>query len=200
MGVFGGSFDPPHTGHFVAAQEVLEVLRLHKMLFVPARRSPHKPDPPVAPDRLRLEMLREAIAGDSRFEATGIELGREAPSYTVDTLRQLATEQTNVRLFLLMGADQWASFDRWQEPERIVELAELAVMSRAGDAARVVAPDAGAADLSSARVHEIAVPRIDVSSTDLRRRAAERRSLRYLVPDPVRRIIEGEKLYSETFP
>lgn len=191
LGVFGGTFDPIHVGHLAAAQDVLEALGLDRVLFVPALRSPHKPDDPLSPAPLRLRMVRAAVEEDPRFEASDVELRREGLSYTGDTLRELA--KGGRALSLILGADQWAAFARWREPREIARLARIVVMAREGDAPGRVDP--GFEDGPPPPFVEVPVTRIDVSSTRLRERARSGRSVRYLVPEAVRRIIEAEKLY-----
>jgi nicotinate-nucleotide adenylyltransferase len=193
VGVFGGTFDPVHIGHLAVAQDALEVLRLDRILFVPAARSPLKPDPPRAEGAVRARMLREAVAGDSRFEVCDLELHRAAPSYMVETLTQLHDELPGCQLVLLLGADQWAGFGRWRRPREIAHLSELAVLARSGEHPAEVDPGLGTG--VPLPFTEVPVTRVDLSSTRIRRRVSEGRSSRYLVPEAVRRIIEGEKLY-----
>lgn len=183
IGVFGGTFDPVHVGHLAIALAALETLPLDRVVFVPARRSPLKSREPVAGPEQRLEMLRLATRGEPRFEVSRIELDREGPSYTADTLEALSGEG---RLFLILGADAGAELDRWKDPERVRALATLVVARRPG--AAVAAPP-GAMTLE--------VPLMDISARELRARAARARSLRYLVPDPVCRYIEEHALYRE---
>jgi nicotinate-nucleotide adenylyltransferase len=184
IGVLGGSFDPPHLGHLVAAGEVAETLSLDQLLLVPCGVPPHKPDRVLAPGPLRLRMLRESVEADPVLRSSGVELEREGPSWTVDTLQALARVHQGAELFLVMGADQWAGFRHWREPDRIRELAQVVVMTRQGQGAGDPAP-----------ALEVPVPRIDISSTRIRERVRDGRSFRFLVPDPVRRIIEAESLY-----
>lgn len=193
LGVFGGTFDPVHVGHLVAAQDVLESLSLDRVLFVPARRSPHRPAEPRAPSEARLRMVHSAIEGDERFGVTDLELRRESPSYTVDTLRHLSAEDPEASLVLIIGADQWSEFSRWREPGEIVRLAELAVMARSGERPTATSPGFGLGVAPS--FVEVPVTRIDVSASLVRERAAAGRSTRYLVPEGVRRIIEADNLY-----
>jgi nicotinate-nucleotide adenylyltransferase len=194
LGVFGGTFDPLHLGHLAAAQDTLEFLGLGRILLVPARHSPHKAGEPHASAESRLRMVREAVADDPRFEVTELELRRAGPSYTIDTLGEIAAGNPGVPLVLMIGVDQWASFGRWRRPREILEVAALAVMTREGEHPADADPgfDDGGPPPSFV---EVPVTRMDISSTALRRRASAGASLRYLVPDPVRRIIEAEKLY-----
>ena len=193
LGVFGGTFDPLHTGHLIAAQDVLEALSLDRVLFVPAWRSPLKSEQPQASPDARMSMVRSAIKGDSRFEVSDIEIERAGPSYTVDTLRVLASERPGVRLVLILGADQWAQFGDWHEPREIVSIAELALLTRAGDRPRDLY--SSFEDGPPRLFAEVSVTRMDVSASLVRSRAREGRSIRYLVPEPVRRIIEADNLY-----
>jgi nicotinate-nucleotide adenylyltransferase len=185
IGVFGGTFDPPHVGHVSAARDVADALSLDRVLWLPARRSPHKPDAALSADRVRLEMAREAARADDRFEVDSLELERPAPSYTVDTLAALRDRLgPGHELFLIIGVDQWRAFDRWHEPERVRSLATIAVMDRGGES---VHEEPG--------VVRVPVRRVDISSTKVRAAAAEGRSLAGLVPTGVASIIRRERLY-----
>ena len=184
LGIYGGAFDPPHLGHLVAASDACGALGLDRLLWIPSAVHPLKPVRTAAP--LRLEMVRAAIQGDSRFAADDLELRRTGPSYTVDTLRELRAREPGAELFFLTGADNLAELPRWREPDEIARLATLAVVSRAGDALPGDPPYPAVA---------VAVTRVDVSSTEVRRRVAAGQSIRYLVPDAVRAVIERERLY-----
>jgi nicotinate-nucleotide adenylyltransferase len=186
VGIFGGTFDPPHLGHVRVAADVAELLNLDRVLWIPARRSPHKPDVALTPDAVRLEMTRAAVEADPRFEVSDVELQRPAPSYTVDTLRALRTRfDAGTELFLIIGIDQYEAFGSWHEPGAIRQLATLAVMDREG--AGVEEEEEG--------VVRVAVERVDVSATEVRARAAAGESIAALVPTGVARIIERERLY-----
>jgi nicotinate-nucleotide adenylyltransferase len=180
IGVFGGSFDPVHIGHLAIANEALDELGLERVYFVPARRSPLKQDGPIAGADDRLAMLTAAIVGEPRFRVSPAELDRTAPSFTVDTLESLRGEGD---LFLILGSDAYADFERWREPARIRELATIVLAARPG------APNAPAG------VRMLDSPLMDISSRELRARAARGRSLRYLVPEAVLRYIEEHRLY-----
>jgi nicotinate-nucleotide adenylyltransferase len=186
--VYGGTFDPPHLGHLVAASEACEALGLHRVLWVPSAVHPLKGGRVRTPPELRLEMVRAAIAGDPRFAADDLELRRRGPSYTVDTLRELRGREPGAELFFVAGADILGELSRWREPDEVLRLATLVVVSRAGEAL----PPAGGVP---ARAVEIT--RVDVSSTQVRRLAAAGQSIRYLVPEAVRAVIERERLYRD---
>jgi nicotinate-nucleotide adenylyltransferase len=186
LGIFGGTFDPPHLGHLVVAQDACSALGLDRVLFVVAAAPPHKHGRAFAPAPLRLAMLRAALAGDDRFLPSDLELGRAGRSYTVDTLRQLRADQPDAQLFLLIGADQAREFRTWREPDEIARLATVVALSREGDSG----PTPGDAALRT-----LAVTRLDISATDIRRRVAAGEPVRYLVPDAVAAIIRREHLY-----
>lgn len=184
LGVYGGAFDPPHLGHLVAAADACDALGLHRLLWVPSAVHPLKAVRTAAD--VRLEMVRAAIAGDGRFAADDLELRRTGPSFTVDTLRALREREPDAALFFVTGADNLAELPRWREPDEIVRLATLAVVTRAGDALPADAPFPAVS---------VPVARMDVSSTEIRRRVADGRSIRYLVPEAVRAVVERERLY-----
>lgn len=180
-GIFGGSFDPIHHGHLILARAALEELGLDRIVFIPANLSPHKADTRPATGEERLEMVQLAIRGEEGFEASDVELRRPAPSYTVDTLRELKAIHPDDKFVLLIGADNVAKFDTWRAPDEIRKLADIAVLDRAGGAAS----------------HQWPVVRrlIDISSTDIRARVAAERSIRYLTPDSVCDYIAARGLY-----
>ena len=182
IGVFGGTFDPVHVGHLAIALAALESVPLDRVLFVPVRRSPLKDRDPLASTADRVAMLETAIASEPRFALSRAELEREGVSYTVDTLEQLRSQG---ELFLILGSDALADLARWRAPDRIRELATILVAARPG------APEPGA--MHGARAFD--APRLDISSRELRARAARGMSLRYLVPDAVWEHIRRRGLY-----
>jgi nicotinate-nucleotide adenylyltransferase len=186
LGVFGGTFDPPHIGHLIAAQDARSALGLDRVVFVPAAVPPHKRTEAITPPGTRLAMVRAAIAGDAGFELDDLELRREGPSWTVDTLRALRDRLPDAELFLLIGTDQFAEFETWREPSEIRRLARVAVLTREGESD---APDG---------VRIVQVTRIDVSSTGIRARAAAGEPIRYLVPPAVEALIRLHGLYGAT--
>ena len=185
LGILGGTFDPPHIGHLIAAQEVHRQLGLDRLLLVPAAVPPHKRDERVTPGALRLAMLRAAIGEEDRFEVSEIELERDGPSYTVDTLRTLRDRHPDAGLFLAIGADQLAEFGSWKAPDEIAELATLVAFGRGGRSP----------DTDRWPAETVDVPEIDLSSTRIRERVAAGEPIRYWVPAAVEAIIEREGLY-----
>lgn len=199
LGVFGGTFDPIHFAHLAVAQEAAEALGLERVLFVPAGQPPHKPDRIITSGVHRLAMVELAIAGNDRFAVDREELERDGPSYTVDTLEALeASRQAageSVDLTLILSAEALLGLTTWREPRRVLELARLAVAPRDGY------PAAGPAfmgeqfpDLTD-RVVFLDGPRMRLSASELRKRVAAGRTLRYLVPDAVAAYIDDHALY-----
>ncbi len=179
IGMFGGTFDPPHVGHRIVAMDVVEAVRLDRLMIVPAARPPHRDA--TLPGDARLELARRAFAGDARIDVSDIEFRRDERSYTVDTLERIRADHPEARLFLVMGSDQYEGLSDWWKPERIVEVAELVVMRRAGRA--IVADE-------RFPYRSVDVTRVDLSSTEIRRRLAAGRSVRYLVPDVILEDVE----------
>jgi len=186
LGIFGGTFDPPHIGHLIVAQDAWAALGLDRVIFVPAASPPHKLRSGITPPALRLEMLKAAVAGDPRFEVDDLELRRAGPSYTVDTLRELRARYPAASLFFLLGSDQFRELRSWREPDEIARLARLVVLSRGG------AESEGPSEFPHLRLR---VTRIDLSATEIRARVAAGEPIRYLVPDGVAEIVSRAKLY-----
>ena len=187
IGILGGTFDPPHVGHLIAAQDACSTLALDRLIFVPAAEPPHKQGRTITDARLRLEMLRAAVCDNPQFEVSTIELDRPGPSYTVTTLRELRDRHPGDSLHLLIGFDQVREFDTWRKPAEILEISSVVMLTRAG---------ADQPDRPADFVRRIVpVTRIDISSTLIRSRVAAGESIRYLVPDAVSEIIEREGLY-----
>ncbi|MGH9887244.1 MAG: nicotinate-nucleotide adenylyltransferase [bacterium] len=189
IGLLGGSFDPPHNGHLLIAGDVLEALGLDRVIWIPAGVQPLKGDQVRAAPAQRMEMIRRLIADDPRFELSAIEIERGGLSYTVDTLAALADVWPAAELFWLVGADVLESFHKWKEPARIVELASLVVVQR--DTGETSPPPS----VPAGPVLTVATRRIDISSTEIRRRVRDRKSIRGFVPDAVVDYIAAEGLY-----
>jgi nicotinate-nucleotide adenylyltransferase len=199
IGILGGTFNPPHIGHLVCAQEAHRELELDQVLFVPARIPPHKPVEHEPGAEHRLELCRLAVGDDQRFAVSDLELGREGPSYTVDTLRELSSHESQPELFLIVGGDIAVGLPRWREPEHVLRLATLAIAKRQGTA-RAAVQDTLSTLKGGERSRFFTMPEIGVSSTMIRRRVRAAQPIRYLVPDPVARYIEHHNLYAEENP
>lgn len=195
IGIYGGTFDPVHMGHLVLAETCRETCQLDEVWLTPAAVSPHKQDRPVSSAKERVEMLRFAIAGHSQFRLSKMELERPAPSYTVDTLRALLAEDSKRELVLLMGADALHDFPLWREPDEILRLAQVVAVSRGRTAAPLEHVTQALGEWTRERIQCITMPAIDISASDLRQRARDGRSLRFLTPRPVELFIGQHKLY-----
>lgn len=190
LGIFGGSFDPPHVGHLLVAVDAFEALALDKLIFVPAAAQPLKTEAPAgASPHERLEMVRLAVADDPRFEVSAVEIDRGGLSYTVETLEGLAAERPGAELFLILGRDAIATFDRWKSPARIRELATLGVLMRdEGDSAGTFDAVAG--------MIAIGARRVDISSSEIRERIRQGNPIRGFVAESVERYISATNLYT----
>lgn len=183
LGLFGGTFDPPHAGHLLVASDAFEQLSLDKLVFVPNATQPLKADRPTASAADRLEMVRLVCQGDARFGVDAIEVDRGGLSFTVETLRAYRDRHPDAALFLLIGEDAAQTLPSWREPAAILELAEVIVLTR-GE---------GADGAPGRRLH---TRRIDISATEIRRRVRAGRSIHGFVADDVARYIESHRLYT----
>jgi nicotinate-nucleotide adenylyltransferase len=195
IGLLGGTFNPPHIGHLICAQEASVQLGLERVLLVPVHTPPHKEadgDPGVD---TRVELCELAVAGDERLEVSRLEADVAGRSFTVDTLRGLHSLHPQDQLTFIVGGDMAHSLPAWREPEAVLELAELAVAER--EEVRRADIEARLAGLRGApeRIRFFDMPRIDISSSQIRRRASAGLPIRYLVPDPVAAAIERAGLY-----
>jgi nicotinate-nucleotide adenylyltransferase len=183
IGIFGGTFDPIHHGHLILAREALEVLALDLVIFIPATASPHKPDFASAAPAVRLEMVGAAIEGEPRFAFDAMELERPSPSYAIDTVEALRKREPAAEFFYLVGEDNVARLNTWHRFTELSKLVQFVVLDRTGRQAEHPYP--------VIRRH------LDISATDIRNRVATRRSIRYLVPPAVEKVIRERQLYRE---
>jgi nicotinate-nucleotide adenylyltransferase len=184
IGIYGGTFDPIHHGHLILAREAIEVLALEKVLFVPAAISPHKLHTSPGSTAARLEMLRAALSDEPGFELNDMELSRPGPSFSFDTVRQLLREQPEADFHFLIGEDNVAELETWHRFSELREMVTFVVLDRGGSL--------------SAHLYPTIRRQVDISATDIRKRVASGRSIRYLVPAAVEEIIRREKLYLES--
>ena len=192
IGVMGGTFDPIHHGHLVAAEEARWQFDLGRVVFVPTGRPWQKPvGVSPAEDRYRMTVL--ATASNPAFTVSRLEVDHQGPTYTVDTLRRLrAAQPAGTRLFFITGADAVLQILTWKEPDQVLALAELIAATRPGfDLARLIGQVPGAAG----RVHRMEIPALAISSSDLRTRVARGAPIQYLVPDEVARYLHDHALY-----
>jgi nicotinate-nucleotide adenylyltransferase len=195
VGIFGGTFDPPHIGHLIAAEEARFALRLDTVLFVPAGTPPHKPGVPMAAARHRVAMVEAAIRGNPAFAVARYDVDRPGPHYTVDMLR-LASDALGprVELYFLMGADSLVDLPNWRDPAGILSRATVVAMSRPGYAPDLASLEALVPGLG-AKLVLVEMPLIGIRASELERRAGEGRPIRYQVPDAVIEYVRREGLY-----
>lgn len=195
VGVFGGTFDPPHLGHARAASEALRVLALDRVLWVPSHLSPHKRNHGSSPPGVRWEMVCAALRGEPAFEATRAELDRGGVSYTIDTLRQIRANQPQWELFLILGPDLVDGFGSWTAPAEIASIARLVAL-RSEEREGPAAPGGcGGSASTPAPSHVVDLAPCDVSSSRIRRRVARGRPVSHMVVPAVLAIIQSRKLY-----
>jgi nicotinate-nucleotide adenylyltransferase len=190
LAIFGGSFDPPHVGHLLAASDACDQLGLDRLVFVPAATQPLKAGRATASAAQRLEMVRLTAGDDPRFQVSDVEVERGGLSFTVDTLADFATQFPAADRYLLLGSDVLGSFARWKDPGRVVALARPVLLTRQSDAA-VELPDA----LRNGTVRQLPTRRVDVSSSEIRERIRGGQSIRGFVTDAVAAYIERGGLY-----
>jgi nicotinate-nucleotide adenylyltransferase len=199
VGILGGTFDPVHYAHLVIAEQAREALALDRVVFVPAGMPPHKLDESITPAADRAAMVELAVRDNPAFAMCRIELDRDGPSYTLDTLELLTAEAARQRvvreLFFILSTEVLDDLPTWREPRRILALCRLAVVPRPGaplpDRTWLEARFAGLAD----RIVQIETVPVAHSASDVRRRAAAGHSIRYLVPPPVETYIRDHRLY-----
>ncbi len=189
IGLFGGSFNPPHLAHLIVAETVREQFRLDQVWWIPARRPPHKAEETLVSSQHRLEMTRRATQDHPAFAVSDVEVRRADASYTVETVRALQAAHPDYVFSLLLGGDSLRDFGTWRQPGEIVARVPLIVYRRPGAADIEVEP------YLAGRVRFAEAPLLEISGTEIRARLREGRSIRYLVPDAVRAYIEEHGLY-----
>lgn len=201
--LFGGTFDPVHHGHLIVARAVAEARGFERVTLIPANCPPHKA-PARASAADRLAMLRLAVQGDGLFEVSDLELGRAGPSYTLDTLQAVRGKMGKANLHWLIGMDSLADLPHWHRVEEVLGLARIVIAGRPGPEGESVleglAGKLAVSHLARLRAGVVPTPLIDISSTDIRRRVCEGKSVGYLVPEAVARYIAERGLYQEPDP
>ena len=198
VGVFGGTFDPVHLGHLILAEQCREQANLDQVLFVPAALPPHKQEQAITPFANRVEMLSLAVSGHPPFRIEELEKDRPGPSYTVETLTQLQAQRPGDELCFILGSDSLHDLPLWYQPRRILELATLLVVARADwptFSVQELRQSLQLADDFPLRYKIVEAPLITIASRDIRRRLAEGRSVRYMIPRAVEAYIEDKGLY-----
>jgi len=209
VGILGGTFDPIHYGHLVVAEEVREALSLDRVVFIPAANPPHKQGIAISPAADRAAMVELAIAGNPALTMSRIEMERDGPSYTVDTLEMLAREARHAQIrrefYFILSAEAVAALPTWRAPARILELARLVVVPRPGsptpglDELSALASESGASPADE-RILTVDTLPLAHSASDIRRRSAAGRTIRYLVPPAVEAYICDHRLYRSASP
>ena len=213
IGILGGTFNPIHLGHLRAAEEVCEILGLERVVFVPSAEPPHKEGERgvIAPAKLRCEWVRRAIADNPRFEMDLLEFDRHGPSYTVETLRSFGERLAPEKPVFVIGQDAFAEIETWREPSTVFTLAHFAVITRPPGRERTLAEqlpasvaqqfdlegDFGRHRSAGTWIRRLHISALDVSATDIRRRIREGHSVRYLIPETVRREVISSGIYTE---
>ncbi len=196
VGILGGTFDPVHLGHLIVAEQACVRLDLDRVIFIPTGQPWLRAEQPVAdgPDRLR--MVELAVESNPAFEASSQEIDRPGPTYSVDTLAELSRELgADTVLHCIIGMDALEQFHRWKDPERLVELCHLAIVNRPGHQGVDVNEVVGRYPKAGPRLTLLNVPRMEISSTEIRKRVSEGMSIRYWVPDSVEQYIQEQGLY-----
>ncbi len=195
IGIFGGTFDPPHVGHLILAAEARDQLGLERVLWVVTPDPPHKLGRKITPLETRLEMVQAAICGDAGFELSRVEINRAGPHYSVDTVRILAEANPGAQLFYLMGGDSLHDLPLWKRPaEFIGALDGIGVMRRPQDFVDLPALERQLPGIVS-RVHFVDAPLLEIASSDIRERAAQGRHFCYFLAPQVYQIVESQHLY-----
>jgi nicotinate-nucleotide adenylyltransferase len=190
IGILGGTFNPIHLAHLTVAEEVREKARLDQVMFLPAGQPPHRQGEVIPEGAIRLEMVELGTRENPHFRTSGLELERPGPSYTVDSMRHLREELgTEEELFLIVGADNVLEFASWKEPDSLLRTCNVIVATRPGYSLDRLSP------WMAGHVSVVPVTSMAISSADIRCRVREGRSIRYLVPETVRRLIEARGLY-----
>jgi len=197
LGVFGGTFDPPHLGHLILAAEAHAQLRLDRLLWVLTPDPPHKQGQGVSPLAQRLALVQAAIASEPAFELSRVEIDRPGPHYAVDTLRLLHLAHPGASLLYLMGSDSLRDLPEWRRPVELVAACEaLGVVRRAGEAVDLALLERHIPGIG-AKIRFIETPVFQISASDIRRRIAEGRPYRYYISDSVRQVILAHGLYGQ---
>lgn len=198
IGIMGGTFNPIHLAHLIMAEHAYEQFALDKILFMPSKNPPHKPQKDILPDSLRSRMVQLAIEGNTHFEFSGLELDREGTTYTFETLEELNEKYSENEYYFILGADSLFSIEQWRNPERILELSHIiaAVRDHLSED-KMLEQIAYLTEKFSAKIHLLETPNMDISSQMLREKIKLGQSIRYYVPNEVEQYILEHKLYKE---
>lgn len=198
LGVMGGTFDPVHYGHLVAAETARDELSLDKVIFIPAGKPPHKPDRRITAFRDRYRMMELATAANDFFETSSIEFDRAGPSYTIDTIRAMLVLYPGAEIYFITGADAVLDLDTWKDAGQLLALCYFVAASRPGYQLNGLREKIAAyIDPPEQRILHIEIPALAISATDIRRRVREGKTIKYLLPEPVEEYIYRHALYRD---
>lgn len=196
IGIMGGTFDPIHYGHLVAAETARNKFDLERVIFIPSGAPPHKKECRITESEFRYWMVSQAIADNDYFEVSRIEIERTGLTYTVDTLREMKDKFPDYELYFITGADAFREIFTWRNPDEIIELTQFIGASRPGfDALDFLSELQEQFPQFYQRMHFLEVPALAISSTDIRLRVKNGQSIRYLLPEPVRLFIQKNRIY-----
>ena len=200
IGLFGGTFDPPHLGHLILASEAQFQLELTRLLWTLTPEPPHKQDQPITPVEHRLAMVNLAIADNPSFELSRLELDRPGPHYTLDTIKLVAEQNPDAEIVPVIGGDSLHDLPTWYQPKELLFAAHwIGVMRRPGESANLEALERELPGISS-KVHYVDAPLLEIASREIRSRIADGRPYRYYLPDPVYHYINQHQLYHQSKP
>ena len=195
IGLFGGTFDPPHLGHLILASEAQSQLELDRLLWILTPEPPHKQEQLITSIEHRLAMVKLAIEDNPNFELSRIELDRPGPHYTLDTVKLIAGQNPNAEIVPIIGGDSLRDLPKWHQPKELLYACHwVGVMRRPEDSANLEALERELPGISS-KVHYVDAPLLEIASREIRSRIAEGRSVRYYLPAPVREYINQHHLY-----
>ncbi len=197
IGIFGGTFNPPHLGHLILAMEACDQLQLDRLLWMLTPDPPHKIHLTITPVETRLELLKAAITHEPKFEISTLEMKRPAPQYAVDTIREVKERFPGVELYYLIGGDSLHDFPEWYHPQQIIDMTEgLGVMRRPGDQIDLSLLEQQLPGLTG-KLRFVEAPLLEISSRQIRQRIAQGRAVKYYLPEPVFELIEKLHLYQD---
>ena len=197
VGIFGGTFDPIHMGHLIVAETIMDEFHLDKVVFIPAAVPPHKLDRQISPAKHRYMMTMLATCSNPRFQVSDMEMHRQGPSYSRDTLAQLLKEHgRDTEFYFIVGADSVENLHTWNRIDELLTMCHFIGASRPGcmpDMEKIAQRFGSLAE----KIHCLETPELEISSTEIRHRVGQKRTIRYIVPETVEQYIYKEKLYSD---
>ena len=200
IGIFGGTFDPPHLGHLILASEAQSQLELTRLLWTLTPEPPHKQDQPITSIEHRLAMVNLAIADNPSFELSRVELDRPGPHYTIDTVKLIADQNPDAEIVPIIGGDSLHDLPTWHKPKELLYACHwVGVMRRPEDSANLEALERELPGISS-KIHYVDAPLLEIASREIRSRIAEGRTFRYYLADPVYHYISQHHLYEHVAP